>query len=157
MPSSHSRFWIVRLPNDGAVSGGPTLIVNVSVSASLTAVLSSASVTFHVHVVSDNNLLGVPLILFVAKTNDTPRGREHANAYDSVPLPPVAPGSVTVSIWLPLSHSWFGISASPNDGAVSGPTMIVCAVVTAPKELVVRGRVGLVVTTVSRDICHWKV
>ena len=132
---SFTQSWsgIVWLPNDGAVSGGSTLIVNVNVSASPAAVLSSASVTFQVHVVFGHNLPGLPLILFVADANDTPGGREHVNAYDNAPLPPVAPGSVTGVIRLAFIQLWSGIVAVPNDGAMSGPTWIVRLGVAAPK------------------------
>ena len=56
-------------------TGRLALIVNVSVSASLAAVLSSASVTFHVHVVGPHAVLGVPLSRLVARSNVTPPGR----------------------------------------------------------------------------------
>ena len=154
VPSSH--LWSATDGNSGVVSGGPTSIMNVNVSASLAAVLSSASVTFQVHVVSGHNLLGVPLILFVAEANDTPGGREHINAYDSVPLPPVAPGSVTGVIRLAFTQLWSGIVAFPNDGAVSGPTWIVQLGVAAPKVPGDLAWIGLSVTTVSRAICHRK-
>ena len=52
-----------------------TVILKVSVSASLAAVLSSASVTFHVHVVGPHAVLGVPLSCLVAGSNVTPPGR----------------------------------------------------------------------------------
>ena len=131
-PSSHTWSGTVSL-NSGAVSGATTSIVNCSVSESLAAVLSSASVTFQVHVVFGHNLPGLPLILFVAEANDTPGGREHVNAYDSVPLPPVAPGNVTGVIRPAFTQLWSGIVAFPNDGAMSGPTWIVRLGVAAPK------------------------
>ena len=85
-----------------------TSIVNVNVSASPADVLPSESVTVYVHVLSDNAVLGVPLILLLDWLCETPLGSlgEHVNAYDNSPLPPVAPGKATGVIAVFSSHTW---------------------------------------------------
>ena len=65
----------VRLIALSVRTGRLTQIVNVNVSASLAAVLSSESVTFHVHGVGPHAVLGVPLIRFLARSYVTPPGR----------------------------------------------------------------------------------
>ncbi len=63
------------LPNDGVLSGGVgaiTQIVNVSMAASLSLLLLSASIAFQVHVVTSSNAVGVPLM--VLSDRFTPAG-----------------------------------------------------------------------------------
>ena len=71
---THSWFGIVSLPNDGAVSGSATAIVNVRVSLSLAAVLLSESVTVYVYVVALCVAVGVPDSTRVEAVNVTPAG-----------------------------------------------------------------------------------
>ena len=73
---THSWFKIVSVPNDGAVSGAATSIVNVKVSLSLAAVLVSASVTVYVYVVALCVAVGVPDSTRVEAVNVTPAGND---------------------------------------------------------------------------------
>ena len=92
--------------------------MNVTVSVSLAAVLSSESVTVQVHGTSADTAAGLPLNRLPDRV--TPGGRQSDSEYDKSPLPPLPFGNSNGAIDWSTNHARFETVSPLNDGAVSG-------------------------------------